>query len=165
VTVAIAQLQAGVPAREGNAPPRAPRRRHPLVRLAGTVGRLPRYMKLAAALMREPAVPKGRKAALAAGFGYALLPLDLIPGIIPVLGQLDDLAALLLGVRTALRGCPPDVAEAHLERVGLSHDALDHDLRTTGVAAAWLVTGAGRLGARALAAPLRLLGRGGAGGR
>lgn len=134
-------------------------RRHPLVRLAGTVARLPHYLNLAQALARDPVVPKRHKAALAAGIGYAVLPLDLLPGIIPLIGQLDDLGALLLGLRQALAGCPPAVAAAHLRRAGLSDSALDADLRTVAVATVWLVAGAAGLAARVVRAPLRLLGR------
>ena len=133
------------------------RGRHPLVRLAGVVARLPRYLNLAQALARDPTVSRQHKSALALGIGYAVSPIDLIPGIIPVVGQLDDLAALLLGIRQALRGCPEEVAAAHLARVGLSQTALDADLRTVAVAGVWLVARAASLGVRALSAPSRWL--------
>src|SRR5262245_58594432 len=107
-----------------------PKRRHPLVRLAGTVARLPRYLNLAQRLVRDPAISPARKAALGVGVGYVALPVDLIPGVIPILGQLDDLAALLLGLRTALAGCPRADARAHLNAVGLTESALDADVRT-----------------------------------
>ena len=134
------------------------RRHHPLVRLAGTVARLPRYLFLAQALARDPAVPVRRKSALALGLGYAVLPFDLLPGIIPVVGQLDDLAALLLGIRQALRGLAPDAAAAHLHHAGLAPGALDADLRIVGVAGVWLATSTASLAARIARAPLRLLG-------
>src|SRR5262249_36300720 len=76
-------------------------RGHPLARLGGTIARLPRYLRLAKELFADPAIPPARKAALGAGIFYVALPLDLIPGIVPILGQLDDLAALLLGLKTA----------------------------------------------------------------
>jgi uncharacterized membrane protein YkvA (DUF1232 family) len=135
------------------------RRRHPLLRLAGTVARLPRYVKLAQALAREPALSARHKAALSLGLGYVALPVDLIPGVIPVLGQLDDLAALLLGLRHALRACPPEVARAHLARAGLAETALDADLRTVAVAGTWVVAGAAVVGARAVGGALRLVAR------
>jgi uncharacterized membrane protein YkvA (DUF1232 family) len=146
------------------APTRPPRRgggrlRHPLIRLAGTVARLPRYLKLAQGLARESAVAPRHKAALGLGIGYAVLPFDLLPGVIPVVGQLDDLAALLLGIRHTLRACPPDVAAAHLARAGLKATALDDDLRVVAVATVWLVSSAGSLSLRAARAPGRLLAR------
>jgi uncharacterized membrane protein YkvA (DUF1232 family) len=130
-----------------------------MIRLAGTVARLPRYLNLAQALARDPAVPRRQKAILGAAIGYAILPVDLIPGIIPVVGQLDDLAALLLGLRRALAGCPPDLSRAHLDRVGLSAMALDADLETVRLTAIWLARGGVALGRRVLSVPLRLLAR------
>jgi uncharacterized membrane protein YkvA (DUF1232 family) len=122
---------------------------------------LPRYLKLAHALAGDPSVSALRKGALVGGIGYAVLPFDLLPGIIPIVGQLDDLAALLLGIRVALTGCPPDVVQQHLARVGLSETAIDADLQTVREAAAWLLKGGVRLGVRGALAPLRFLGRGG----
>lgn len=109
-----------------------------MMRLAGTVARLPRYLQLAKALFNDAAIPVPRKAALAAGIGYAVLPFDILPGIIPIVGQLDDLAALLLGLRVALRGCPPETAAAHLQSAGVSRGQLDDDLRTVAVATLWI---------------------------
>ena len=151
----------GTPARNDSSssnskPVARPKRGHPLVRLAGTVARLPRYLNLAQGLARESSVAPMRKAALVGGFGYAVLPFDLIPGVIPLIGQLDDLAALLLGIRTALRGCAPEVARAHMERAGLAETALDADLRNVEVASVWLVSKVGSLGARAVSLPFRL---------
>lgn len=137
----------------------ATRRRRPLARLAGTIARLPRYLNLAQRLLRDKTISPSRKAALGLGMGYVALPFDLIPGIIPVLGQLDDLAALLLGLRTALHGCSPESADAHLTAVGLSRSALDADVRTVQVAGIWLITGAAKLGLRAAALPFRALRR------
>jgi len=130
-----------------------------MVRLAGTIAQLPRYLKLANALARDSAVSGRRKALLAASIGYAISPVDLIPGLIPVVGQLDDLAVLLLGLRQALRGLPDDVARAHLDRAGLAPAALDADLLTVRVATVWLVRRAVSLGGRALAGARRLLAR------
>ena len=134
------------------------RRRHPLARVAGTVARLPRYVSLGRRLAADGRIAPWRKAVLAASLGYVAMPLDLVPGIIPVAGQLDDLAALLLGLRVALAGCGRDDAAAHLRAAGLSRSALDADLRNVGVAAAWLGRGGLRLGARAGMLPLRLAG-------
>ncbi len=133
--------------------PRPARRSHPIARLAGTVARLPRYAMLAQELVRDPAIPGSRKAVLGLGIGYVALPFDLIPGVIPVLGQLDDLAALLFALRTTLGACSTAEAATHLERVGLSGTALDADLRTVKVAAVWLVAATASLVTR----PLRTL--------
>ena len=55
---------------------------------------------------------------------YAVSPIDLIPDFIPVLGQLDDLLLLPLGVALAVRLTPPALwalclqeAEAGVDRL------------------------------------------------
>lgn len=133
---------------------------HPLARLGGTVGRLPRYLVLAKELVADPEIPAVRKVALGAGIAYVAFPLDLIPGIVPLLGQLDDLTALLLGLRAALSACSPETAAAHLARAGLSRTALDHDLAVVGSVAGWLAKSTLKVGFRAVDATARLVGRG-----
>jgi uncharacterized membrane protein YkvA (DUF1232 family) len=133
------------------------RRAEPLRQLGATLARLPRYLNLAQALVRDPAISRQRKAALGAGLIYTVSPIDLVPGIIPVVGQLDDLTALLLGIRTALHGCPPAEANRHLARVGLSSAALDEDLATVRRVALWLATQGARLIARTLTGAFRLI--------
>ena len=54
---------------------------------------------LAARLLRDPRVPRRRKALLAVLAGYLALPFDLIPDFIPVLGQLDDALFVVLVLR------------------------------------------------------------------
>ncbi|WP_324718047.1 YkvA family protein [Carboxydochorda subterranea] len=62
---------------------------------------------------RDPRVPWYAKAWAALVLAYALSPIDLIPDPIPVLGQLDDLLLVPVGVLIALRLIPPAVmAEA-----------------------------------------------------
>ncbi len=58
---------------------------------------------------RDPRVPLAAK--MLAGFvaAYALSPIDLIPDFIPVLGYLDDLLIVPLGIWLALRLIPPDL--------------------------------------------------------
>ena len=67
-----------------------------------------------------------------------------MPGIIPVAGQLDDAAAVLIALRLALRGLPAAERPEALAGAGLAEDDLDADLRTIGAVYAWL----GRQGAR-----------------
>src|SRR4051812_14922549 len=103
-----------------------------------TVKRLPSYLKLVANMARDPEVPMPAKSALAVGAVYTISPVDLIPGIIPVAGQLDDMVVLLLAIRTAVRACPPEVATRHLERAGLGKDVFDEDMAAVKDAAIWL---------------------------
>src|SRR5947207_13306735 len=58
---------------------------------------------------RDPRVPWHAKALAVAVAGYALSPIDLIPAFIPVLGYLDDLIVVPLGVAFLLKLIPPEV--------------------------------------------------------
>ncbi len=118
--------------------PKVAKEPNPVARLGETLGRLPRYLVLARALAGEPSVPRWRKAALAASIVYLASPIDLVPGLIPVAGQLDDLAAVLLGLRVALGGCSPDARVAHLEAAGLEEDSIGRDLAIVRGAAGWI---------------------------
>jgi uncharacterized membrane protein YkvA (DUF1232 family) len=61
---------------------------------------------------RDPRVPWYAKALAAAVAAYALSPIDLIPDFIPVLGYLDDLLIVPLGILLAIRLIPsPLMAE------------------------------------------------------
>jgi hypothetical protein len=75
---------------------------------------------------------------------YVVSPIDLLPGIIPGIGQLDDVLVALAGLRLALAGLDPAQRRAHLAAVGLAEDDLADDARTVGATAAWLA----RTGAR-----------------
>lgn len=58
---------------------------------------------------RDPRVPWYARVFAACVVGYAFSPIDLIPDFIPVLGYLDDLILIPLGVALALKLIPPDV--------------------------------------------------------
>lgn len=60
---------------------------------------------------RDPRVPWYAKLFVAFIIGYALSPVDLIPDFIPVLGYLDDVILLPLGIRLALKMIPEPVLE------------------------------------------------------
>jgi len=119
-----------------------------ITRLVGVIARTPRYVRLGWRLMNDPTVSRRGKAALGGGLAYALSPIDPIPGFIPVLGQLDDLAVLVLGVRTALRSAPTEVAENHLREVGLSWEIVDRDIVTIRATTVWIARQGGALAAR-----------------
>ncbi|NLE75809.1 MAG: DUF1232 domain-containing protein [Chloroflexi bacterium] len=58
---------------------------------------------------RHPQTPWAARLLAAAVVAYALSPIDLIPDVIPVLGYLDDLLLVPLGLALALRWIPPGV--------------------------------------------------------
>ena len=62
---------------------------------------------------RDPRVPWYAKAVAACVAVYALSPIDLIPDFIPILGYLDDLVIVPLGIWVAIRLIPPFILEEH----------------------------------------------------
>ena len=62
---------------------------------------------------RDPRVPWYAKAVAACVAAYALSPIDLIPDFIPVLGYLDDVIIVPLGIVLAMRLIPPTLLEEH----------------------------------------------------
>lgn len=64
--------------------------------------------------LKHPDVPWLAKTAAGCAAAYILSPIQLIPTFIPVIGQMDDLAALYLGMK-ALRKLTPPVVLAECE--------------------------------------------------
>lgn len=127
----------------------------PRERVAAMLRRLPAYLHLTWRLAREPLLGKARRMAVVAAAGYVVSPIDLVPGVIPVVGQLDDIAVALAAIRFALDGLTPERRRVHLEAVGLGDADLLDDLRTVGATSAWLV----RAGARTTVRVTRAGGR------
>jgi len=67
---------------------------------------------------RDPRTPWYAKALAALVAAYALSPIDLIPDFIPVLGQLDDLLLVPLGIALAVRLVPWEVLADCQARAG-----------------------------------------------
>ncbi len=49
---------------------------------------------------------------------YVLFPLDILPDVVLGLGQLDDVAVVLLGLKLFVELAPPTVVREHLESLG-----------------------------------------------
>ncbi len=62
---------------------------------------------------RDPRVPWYAKALAIAVAAYALSPIDLIPDFIPVLGYLDDVILIPLGILLVVRLIPPAIMAEH----------------------------------------------------
>ena len=62
---------------------------------------------------RDPRVPWYVKAMAIVVAGYALSPIDLIPDFIPVLGYLDDVILVPLGILLVIQLIPPAVMAEH----------------------------------------------------
>ena len=62
---------------------------------------------------RDPRTPWYAKALALFVAGYALSPIDLIPDFIPVLGYLDDVLLVPLGIIAVVRMIPAEVMAEH----------------------------------------------------
>lgn len=71
-------------------------------------------------VLKHPQTPWVAKVFLGLAVGYLLLPFDLIPDFIPVLGQLDDLIIIPVLVYVALLFIPKVVIQSCRERVQAS---------------------------------------------
>ena len=67
-------------------------------------------------LQKHPQTPKLAKALLWLAIGYVLMPFDLIPDFLPIIGQLDEVVIIPLLLYGALKLTPADiVAECRME--------------------------------------------------
>lgn len=112
------------------------------------VRRLPAYARLAWALSRDERIPGARRAAVLGAGAYLVSPIDLIPGIIPLVGQLDDVLVVLAAMRLALASLTDAQREEHLRLAGLTQADLEADVAALEDAARWLVVHGLRAGRR-----------------
>ena len=126
----------------------------------GTLVRhMPNYARLAWALAKDPRLSKARRAAVLAGAAYVLSPIDLIPGLIPVVGQLDDVLIALGVIRLALNGLKPEFRQQVLTNAGLTSADIDTDFKATTHIAGWIARSGIRLGEKIGSRMVRFLNR------
>jgi uncharacterized membrane protein YkvA (DUF1232 family) len=82
---------------------------------------------------RDPRVPWYAKLIAGAVAAYALSPIDLIPDFVPVVGHLDDLVIVPLGLLLAIKLIPSDVMQE------LRRAAERHERPLSRAGAAWIV--------------------------
>ncbi len=88
---------------------------------------------------KDPRTPRLARIVVVATVAYALSPIDLIPDFIPVLGLLDDLLIIPLGVAIAVRLIPPAVlAECRARAAALAEKPVSRGAAIA-VATAWLL--------------------------
>jgi uncharacterized membrane protein YkvA (DUF1232 family) len=83
----------------------------------GLLWTLVSHVRLATRLVREPRVPLAIKSVPVLVGLYVLSPIDLVPDLLPVLGQLDDLAIVAAGLELFVRICPPAAVIFHREAI------------------------------------------------
>lgn len=94
------------------------------LRTVRTLWGLRRSMRLFWRLFHDARVPSVLKAVPLAGLVYAVSPLDF--DFIPILGQMDDVAVVLLLARVFVQMCPRNLVREHeqaLKKPGASSSA------------------------------------------
>lgn len=86
---------------------------HPAVMRAGGLWALFRQARLAFRLLRDERVPTMAKLVLPAALLYVVSPLDLVPDLIPLVGQVDDIGIVVLSVLAFIKLCPQHLVVEH----------------------------------------------------
>lgn len=84
-----------------------------LKRWKETVRRLKQEIYTLYLASKDPAIPFAAKVVIVITVAYALSPIDLIPDFIPIIGYLDDLLILPLGIWLSLKLIPKPLLERY----------------------------------------------------
>lgn len=93
--------------------------------LVGALFEMWTEIQLAWRLFRDDQVPMLLKAVPLLGLIYVISPVDFLPDVIPVLGQMDDLAVIAFAVKTFVDLAPQNRVAFH--RAELGHTKTDDD--------------------------------------
>ena len=74
---------------------------------------IPNMLLLCARLLKDPRVPGTEKALLAGAVVYAIIPFDLIPDMIPFVGQIDDAYLIALTLLRLMDRTDPEIVREH----------------------------------------------------
>ena len=91
---------------------------------AANMARLATYLVALWKLFKHPQTPRAAKWVAIAVVAYVLSPIDLIPDFIPVIGQLDDVLVVTLGIALVTRLAPKPLWEAQLRLAEASTEKL-----------------------------------------
>lgn len=127
-------LDAADEVRVSNGPRRGARRT-----VVRAISQLPHYLRLLVGLMRDGRVSAGDKLLVAGAIAYILSPLDLIPDIIPFLGQVDDIFLLVTALQRLIAHAGLRVVRDHWH--GDRAELHDLNLKATLGAAAFFLPG------------------------
>jgi uncharacterized membrane protein YkvA (DUF1232 family) len=81
--------------------------------LAEALRMLPDLLRLLKRLATDPALPRGVRIRLWLLLAYLVIPIDLIPDFIPVIGYADDAIIVAVALRSVIRHSGPDVIRRH----------------------------------------------------
>jgi len=98
------------------------------VAFAPLAAKAPTYGRLLLELLADPRIPLSRKAILGLGAGYLVMPIDLIPDFLPVIGRLDDIAVVVLALDLFLESVPQALLYEKLTALDIDARELERDL-------------------------------------
>ena len=84
---------------------------------AGFLGEIAKQARLVWRLLTDPSVPSWVKFIPPAALLYIISPIDLIPDPVLGLGQLDDLAVIVIGLKLFIEMCPNGVVQRHRDEL------------------------------------------------
>lgn len=102
-------------------------------------GDLKRHTLVAYFAARDPRTPRLARWLALLVAAYALSPIDLIPDFIPVLGVLDDLVIVPLGIALVLRMIPDEVRQAAQAQAAASAEARASPAMVLAIVATWVL--------------------------
>lgn len=73
-------------------------------------------------VLKDPRTPPRARWLLGIAVGYMVLPFDILPDFIPVIGQIDDALIVPTLIRMALRSIPKEVVEDARKRAGANSE-------------------------------------------
>lgn len=92
------------------------------------IEKLPKYTKLLFKLYKSRDISKKHKLTLSVGIAYNISPIELIPGLIPVAGQLDNLIVMLRCLEKVLEAADPEITGQYLTEAGITIDEIKEDI-------------------------------------
>lgn len=87
---------------------------------------------------RDPRVPWYAKALAALVVGYVFSPIDPIPDFVPVVGFLDEMVVVPIGVAMVVKMVPPEVMAECRKRAAKMEDKPTNRVAAVVVVAVWL---------------------------
>ncbi|HKT09387.1 MAG TPA: YkvA family protein [Gemmatimonadaceae bacterium] len=116
--------------------PRAPRRGAKRT-ILGAIRQIPAYLRLLWGLLTDERVSTVDKVLVGAAIGYVIMPFDLIPDFIPVIGEVDDIYVIMLALDRLISHAGADVLADHWD--GDPRDLTPKSLEAVLLAAAFFL--------------------------
>lgn len=113
-----------------------------LANIRAVAARLKRDVLTVYFAARDPRTPWAARWLALAVAAYALSPIDLIPDFIPVLGYLDDLLLVPLGIYLVIKTLPPEVLAENRARAAVLSSRPASTAGAIAIVALWLLAAA-----------------------